>query len=371
MVDHVDVTVCGHLCLDLLPHMEQVPMQALATPGRLYEIESLDMATGGAVSNTGLALHRLGINVRLMSTVGDDEIGQLIVRTLQAQSAHLADQLAIVPDVPSSYTIVLSPARSDRLFLHCTGTNRTFRSSNFDFEVAARAKIFHLGYPPLLPLLSANDGDELVIVMQNMAERGVVTSMDMTVPDPKGANGLVNWERLLQRTLPYTDIFIPSIEEILFMLRRADFDLWGHQWSAHVDTAYLAGITQQLISMGVSIAGIKLGEYGLFLYTAPQLSTRIQEKLHLGAEWQNQQLWHPAFDVKVAGTTGAGDSAIAGFIANLLQGASPYETVRFAAAVGAHNVEAQDAISGIPSMHAVQTRIDQKWSTRTERLRGF
>ncbi|MFN8563131.1 MAG: hypothetical protein U0703_16320 [Anaerolineae bacterium] len=35
--------------------------------------------TGGSVSNTGLALNRFGVNVRLMASVGDDQIARLII----------------------------------------------------------------------------------------------------------------------------------------------------------------------------------------------------------------------------------------------------------------------------------------------------
>ena len=43
---------------------------------------------------------------------------------------------------------------------------------------------------------------------------------------PQSASGHANWHAILKRTLPYVDIFIPSIEEILFMLRRDDYDKW-------------------------------------------------------------------------------------------------------------------------------------------------
>ena len=45
-------------------------------PGRLLQIGPATFSTGGPVSNTGLALHRLGIATRLMGKVGDDLLGQ-------------------------------------------------------------------------------------------------------------------------------------------------------------------------------------------------------------------------------------------------------------------------------------------------------
>ena len=71
-----EIIVSGHLCMDLIPEMAHVPLDELATPGRIFAVGPLVMSTGGAVSNTGMDLHRLGIDVRLMASVGGDPLGR-------------------------------------------------------------------------------------------------------------------------------------------------------------------------------------------------------------------------------------------------------------------------------------------------------
>jgi len=44
------------------------------------------VSTGGAVSNTGIALHRLGVPTRLMGKVGDDILGRAIPDVLRSHS---------------------------------------------------------------------------------------------------------------------------------------------------------------------------------------------------------------------------------------------------------------------------------------------
>ncbi len=66
------------------------------------------------------------------------------------------------------------------------------------------------------------------------------------------------------------------------------------------------------------------------------------------AGWADQGLWAPCFRVEVVGTTGVGDVVIAGFVAGLLRGLPPTETLTAAVVAGACNVEAADALSGIP-----------------------
>jgi hypothetical protein len=57
------VIVAGHICLDIIPTFEQRvnDLGALLKPGSLVKIGPAVIATGGAISNTGQSLHRLGV----------------------------------------------------------------------------------------------------------------------------------------------------------------------------------------------------------------------------------------------------------------------------------------------------------------------
>lgn len=67
-----------------------------------------------------------------------------------------------------------------------------------------------------------------------------------------------------------------------------------------------------------------------------------------GADWACRELWQPALYVeRVASATGAGDCAIAGFLASILRDTSLIEALAFANAAGAQNVQTYDATSGI------------------------
>jgi len=242
--------------------MAHVPVDELATPGRLFEVDSLVISTGGAVSNTGLALQRLGVDVRLMATVGDDLLGSLIVRALQARDPALTRLIRLQPGRTSSYTIVLSPQRVDRIFLHCPGTNNDFDIDDIDFDLLAGARIFHLGYPSVLPRLMEGGGERLEMLYARAKASGVVTSLDVAMPDPDGPSGRVDWASVLRRTLPYVDIFVPSIEETVFMLRRADYEVWAGDVLGHLTAAYLDDLAAQLLDWGVTIAGFNLSRLG-------------------------------------------------------------------------------------------------------------
>jgi sugar/nucleoside kinase (ribokinase family) len=115
--------------------------------------------------------------------------------------------------------------------------------------------------------------------------------------------------------------------------------------------------------MGVPLVVIKLGARGLYLRTAGR---KTIEKIGRAAPadpaaWENIEFWAPCFRVRVAGTTGAGDATIAGFLSAMLHGLDPELAVTMAVAVGACNVEAADALTGLRSWDATLDRIRAGW----------
>jgi sugar/nucleoside kinase (ribokinase family) len=115
--------------------------------------------------------------------------------------------------------------------------------------------------------------------------------------------------------------------------------------------------------MGVPLVVIKLGERGLYLRTAGR---KTIEKIGRAAPadpaaWAEKELWAPCFRVRVVGTTGAGDATIAGFLSAMLRDLSPELAVTVAVAVGACNVEAADALTGLRTWDATLDRIRTGW----------
>lgn len=365
-----DVIVAGHLCLDLLPDMQFVPLEALALPGTLHEVGPARLATGGAVSNTGLALHRLGVNVGLMSAVGDDFIGRTILDVLRGRDPRLTELITVQNGTASSYTVVLSPTRTDRVFLHYTGTNATFTASDIDPTALRGAKLFHLGYPTLLPRLLDTGGAGLAKAFKAARKAGAVTSMDMTLPDPNGDAATLNWRAIFKNVLPQVDVFVPSIDEALFTLRRADYDRWRGRAAESVSLAYLREFADELVAMGCAVTGFKLGDHGVYLKTAEE--DRLFRLRPGGLKlpgWDNAEVYQPAYQVDVAGTTGAGDAAYAALLTAMLRGVSLDESASWFCAAGACCCEAPDATSGVLPLDEMLTRMDAGWPLHTVRIR--
>lgn len=375
MSEHpADVVVAGHICLDVIPTFpERVgSLNSILTPGKLVNVGPVVTATGGAVSNTGLALHRLGIRTRLMGKIGGDLFGSAILDIVRSHDESLVEGMIVSEDEASSYTVVISPPGVDRIFLHCPGANDTFGATDVDITAAAGARIFHFGYPPLMRRMYQAGGEELSGVMRQAKHAGLITSLDMAYPDPDSEAGRVAWEPLLERVLPDVDFFLPSLEEILFMMERPRFDalMAAGPLMEQVDGALLRDVAARLIDMGVAVVVLKLGDQGLYLRTTGDRKRLDSLDLLRPLErWLDQELLAPGFRTKVVGATGAGDCAIAGFLAGIMKGLSPADTLIGAAAVGACNVESADATSGVPHWDVVWQRIRQGWPRLETSLR--
>ncbi len=361
--------VAGHICLDIIPDVSAIDpgtFNANFRPGHLLEAGSATLSTGGPVSNTGLALHKLGVPVRLIAKVGADSFGHVVTRIIDAIDPALLSGMELDPQAITSYSIIISPPHIDRIFLHCPGANHDFGSSDVKDEQLAQADLLHFGYPPVMRRIYSNDGRELADLMSRAKTIGLTTSLDLCYPDPHSEAGQLDWVQLFRSVLPYIDVFAPSLEELLFMLRRSAFE----ELSAYgniVEQAtpeLLQDISDELIGLGVKIVLIKLGARGAYLRTA---DVHAIEQLGRArpfdrAVWADRELWAPCFRVEVVGTTGSGDATIAGFLSALLREASPEEAMTLAVAVGACNVEAADALSGLRSWEETRQRIDQGWA---------
>ena len=375
------VVVAGHLCLDIFPDLASIPegqFTKLFKPGRLLEAGPAGFAVGGAVSNTGLALARLGIPTRLVAKIGEDPFADILDSIFQRYAQARIDEhgnpilqtnFVVQSGAPTSYSMIISPPGVDRIFLHCTGANDTFVADDVDFNALQQAAIFHFGYPPLLRQFYRGGERELVELFRRARKTGVITSLDMSLPDISSEAGQADWLAILSAVLPDVDIFLPSIEEILFMLRRPIYDALqriGRQPGAPGNPGTAAQPGLSIIGYGGEDCRIKLGERGFYLRTAGKT---VLEGLGRGipadrTAWAGQTLWAPAFKVKVAGTTGAGNSAIAGFLSGLLRGLGPRQTLNAAVAVGACNVEAADAQSGLRSWEDTLARVAAGWERR-------
>ncbi len=356
MEKRYDVTVAGHICLDMIPQIPDTGIREIGElfkPGKLIHVNAAKISTGGPVSNTGIALKKLGLNVAFMARVGKDELGDLVIQLLNKQGQ--TGGVSVSKQDQTSYTIAIAPPGIDRIFIHHPGANDHFSSKDLNSEIISQSKVFHFGYPPLMANCYQNKGEELVKIFRLAKSVGATTSLDMALPDPNSHSGKAPWRTILEKVLPFIDIFMPSIEEVFFMLDPEKYFRVKEKAGTKdiinfidpKDYSRLAKTCQQL---GAKIVVTKAAHRGVYV-----LTDDLETRQDLGAippkdrkNWSNRELWCPAFRVeKIASATGSGDSAIAGFLAAYVKGYPIEKAIKYSNCVGYQNLHELDAVSGI------------------------
>lgn len=348
----IDVVVAGYLGLDLTPGFRAdrptTSFADLFQPGKLIETEGLTVSLGGVVANTGLALQRFGQRVELMGCVGNDALGDWAAARLK--QAGVSRGIRRKSQEGTAYGLVIAPPGMDRLFLEDPGCNRCFTANDVDYDVVRQSRLFHFGYPPLMQSLWTNDGAELQTILRRARELDVVTSLDMALPDPLSPAGKADWRAILAGTLPLVDIFTPSIEELIFMLEPDHYarllsESAGGDMIAVIPPAEYERLADVVLGLGTKVLLIKAGVRGAYLRTGNLDTLCLSDRTGCpcGA-------WLAPFPVdagRFRNACGAGDCAVAGFLAALLSGEDSETAGQYAMMAGRDNLYGLDAVSGL------------------------
>lgn len=336
------IIAAGHICLDITPVFPAASgcseISDILIPGSLAHVESADIHTGGSVSNTGLAMKKLGADVRLLGKVGDDSFGKMIISILKS---HGTEGIIVDPSTSTSYSIVLAIPGIDRIFLHNPGANDSFSSGDIPDSALADAELFHFGYPPLMKRMYSSNGEELISLFRRVKSLGILTSLDMAAISAGSEAAEVDWRAILSELLPYVDFFVPSFEEIAFMLGYSDYEFESLDMDKDVKP-----LAHELRDMGAGVVLIKCGTAGLYYLS------------------ENEEGIQRAFEAeRVCSATGAGDTSIAAFLLSVLDGKSISRSAEIAAAEGACCVTAYDALSGIQPISELEKKLESGWKT--------
>lgn len=369
------VIAAGHICLDITPVFKNKKVgevSELLQPGKLIQIGEADVHTGGSVANTGLGMKILGADVSLMGKVGMDAFGDMICNLLDKY--HVAEGIIRSETESTSYSVVLAMPGIDRIFLHNQGANNTFCSKDVPIEALQEASLFHFGYPPLMRSMYEEGGTELLAILKKAKEAGCATSMDMAAVDPASEAGKADWEDILQKVIPYVDFFLPSVEELCYMLDGERFKEWQVRAGSKDITEVITlerdvkPLAEKCMSYGAKVLLIKCGVAGIYYCTAGEKSIReIGGNLNLNIDaWAKKEGFEESYvPEQVLSGTGAGDTSIAAFLTAMLEEETLEQCMHLAAAAGASCVAAYDALSGLKSLDELKEKIANGWEKIT------
>jgi ribokinase len=309
----MDVCIFGLIVADLIA--EPMDLRSPPPPGGLSKLNSLQLSPGGNVCNVAIAMAKLGAKVAAAGIVGDEPLGQALLKKMHADGVDVSAVEARA-NVQTSATVVAVEPGGERCFFHTPGATDLLDAGAFEkyFALFEEAKILQIGYFGLLPRLTS----ELPALLEKLKKRAPHLRIAFdTVNPPADA-------KLLPPILRHIDIFCPSRSEAIAL-------------TDQTDPIEMIATFRQWLPTG--LIGIKLDRDGCILDDGQHRITA------------------PVYPVKVADTTGAGDTWFAGLLVGLLRNMPLNEIARLANRAAADCCTAFGASTGVRSFDETLARI--------------
>jgi sugar/nucleoside kinase (ribokinase family) len=273
-------------------------------------LEEIRITVAGTAAGTSVDLAKLGAEVYAMGAIGEDELGNFLLSTMQRYGIDTSC-LKRKPEVQTSSTMLPIRPNGERPALHVPGANGELVWEDLNLDVIASADFLHMGGTSLMPKF---DGEPTRKVLQFAKQNNVTTTFDLVAmqrPD------LLD---LIEPCLPYVDYFMPGFEEAIMMCGLTDRQ----------------EIIRFFLDRGAKHTVFKMGEQGssiAYLENGQIQETRI-----------------PCFKAPVIDSTGCGDAYCAGFIMGLSKGWDLAKAGRLGTAAGGLVIQGLGSDAGIVNL---------------------
>ena len=306
-----DYSAIGFITFDCLGW----PFTMMPAGGETILIEDFAMAVSGAAGSAVIAASKMGLNCQAVGGIGNDLMGDWVRMRLGNFDVN-TDLLQTIKGGKTSSSIVTTRADGSRPVLHLKGATGDFFIEENEFDQATNAKIVHFGG---VGLMSRMDSGQNARLAKHAKERGAIVTVDVFASSK-------NDMAAIEQILPYTDYFLPSIEEAQALTGCNDLE----------ETA------QYFLDRGVGCCVFTLGSEGVYYQNNDGTAFRM-----------------PAFDVDVRCTCGCGDVFNSGFAVALSKGFAPELAVRFAQAASALNATGLGAQAGVVDFESTYAFMDR------------
>jgi sugar/nucleoside kinase (ribokinase family) len=252
-------------------------------------LDLIRFTVAGTAAGTSIDLAKLGLEVSAMGAIGQDEIGDFLIATMQRFGV---DTTNLVRKARAQTSCTMLPIRpnGERPALHVIGANGELTIDDINFDTIAGAQFLHVGGAPLMLKF---DGEPTSQVLKSARERSVTTTFDLLgIPRPNLSA-------------------LPQIDEIL----------------------------RCFLGQGARHVVVRLGEKGS---TVGWLENGVLKRFNT-----------PAFEVPVVDSTGCGDAYNAGFIKGLSLGWELEECSRLGCACGGLVIQGLGSDAGIEDFDQV------------------
>ena len=255
---------------------------------------------GGSAANFATQLAKLGVKTGLISCIGNDLYGQLILKNLQDTGVDTKAIMVLNNQPTGLFFLAHSPKEGDAVYAEL-GANKFLEKHILDEEYLARVRTLHIagGFPNLISR-----------AIDYATTNGMIVSAD-----PGRAAAEVEFSKIIKKI------------DLLFVNQSELREYFG-----------IEAKEKQLRDFAKTFPGIlivKMGEKG-------SIATD-------GFEYVNSSI----FEVSVKDTLGAGDSFAAGFVTAWTRSENIEQALNFANATASQTIMHEGAQNGQPDLQAV------------------
>lgn len=301
---HATVVIVGELNVDMILAGEDIVPEW----NREKLANQFEMVLGSSSAITACALASLGVEVQFVSVVGADYFGEFCVQELQRMGVK-TDHIQVRSDIKTGITLSFSTS-SDRGLVTYPGSIPLVTPEMVTESLLREADHLHFGSYYLQDQMRSHWST----LFAQARQIGVSTSFDT------GWDIRNQWDRTgIEQLLEYTNLFIPSEEEILHIYY----------------TSHMADVITQLPHHAGDVI-VKLGSQGSLLIDS-----------------NKQPITARSYPVMPIDTTGAGDCFNAGIIYGYLQGYRGATLLEFANACGALSTQGVGGTGALPTLQQI------------------
>lgn len=295
-----------------------------AEPGvALREADRLRPVPGGAPANVAVKLAHLGVDVGLVSKVGQDEFG-ILLRNILEQAGVDTAHVESTPEAPTMLAVVATPSPTEQHFAIYHGAGALLRPEILPRDAIESASLFYFGSVTL----ASGSRDATLQAAQWAKEKSRLVLFDVNLR-PAVWPDLEQAKRWTLAALKTAGIVKMNETELEFLTG---------------ETTPETGC-KILFKMGVQLCCVSLGRRGAYFDNA---SVRGSV---------------PVAKVNVVDTTGSGDAFVAGLIYHLSRATTPLseldetalrDIIKFANASGGLAATAQGGMSVLGNLEHIQ-----------------
>jgi 5-dehydro-2-deoxygluconokinase len=333
-----DLISMGRACLDLYANEVGVPFA---------EVQNFAAYVGGCPANVAVGARRLGLDVAMLSAVGDDPVGDFVLRFL--------DQEGIGTDWMTRKTGVRTGAAALAIEPPDKFPLIYYRDRPADIELDIDDALA-VPYDSAQVLLMSGTGlskepsrSATMLAAELARAAGVTTMLDLDLRsdqwhDPR-AFGVC-----MRAALPLIDVVIGTEDEIKAVTMRdaAQMSVADSQVSNADIAGDLDAAIERVLAGGPDVLVVKRGAKGAsYIQSLPGASRQKMVDV-------------PGYPVKIYNTLGAGDAFAGGFIYGWVRGWGLYEAARLGNAAGAIVVTRHACANSMPTMVEVEEFVGER-----------